>query len=188
MGTRRDSGVGGRQVGGSQGGGGRWAGSGEGRGTWGEPRAEEPRRPFLVHLKLSQGFTPPSPVRSVRTTLSQELLGDNIPQRGVYMSRGDRHKGTRRRWGALCVSPPLCLSITLHVWTSWGSRQGGTGRGAVLGSWYCSVDECVGPQVPGQAAQPASWVLGPVETRKNSRLLAVAQTPVAAESRRHSLC
>ena len=78
---------------------------------------------------------------------------------GVYMSRGDRHKGTRRRWGALRVPPPLCLSVTLHVWPSWGSRQGGTGRGAVLESWYCSVDECVGPQVPGQAAQPASWVL-----------------------------
>lgn len=134
--------------------GGVWGGAGHVGGA----RAEEPWRPFLVHLKASQGFTPPFPVRSVRTTLSQELLG-NIPQRGGFYVSGKQTQGDMEAVGSpLCPSAPLLVRHFARV-AFVGIQAGWYNRGAVLGSLCRSVDECVGPQVPGGVAQPASWVL-----------------------------
>ena len=58
-------------------------------------------------------FESVSGLRSVRTTLSQELLGDNIPQRGGFLCLGETDTREQGGGGEPCVSlrPSACPSL-----------------------------------------------------------------------------
>lgn len=113
----------------------------EGRKTWGA-QGGGALRPLSI-WKAASGL------RSVRTTLSQELLGHNIwLSLGFPMSQGERHKGTGG--GVLCTTllPPLLetyyfrrvafMGIQAEWYRPWGQGLWGLGGG---------VEEC-GPQGP----------------------------------------
>lgn len=110
------------------------------RGTWGAQGGGGPGGPCP--------FESVSGLRSVRTTLSQELLKHSTM--GVSYVSGERHKGTGRRWGSpVCPSAPLLvrhfarvafMGIQAEWYRPWGC----------LGVRCGGVEECVGPQVPGE--------------------------------------
>ncbi|XP_017919494.1 PREDICTED: uncharacterized protein LOC106503272 [Capra hircus] len=108
-------------------------------------------------------FESVSGLRSVRTTLSQELLGDNIPQRGVSYVSGRQTQGNREAVGSpVCPSAPLLVRLFARV-AFMGIQAEWYRPWGCLGVLVRRCRRVRGPAGPWRSC-PACF-LGPVETR-----------------------
>ena len=134
--------------------GGVWGGVGH----VGEARGRGALEAHSCPFESISGLHSPFPCQVCRDHFESGAFSQHSTTGGFFVS-GRQTQGDMEAVGSpVCPSAPLLVRHFARV-AFVGIQAGWYNRGAVLGSWCCSVDECVGLQVPGGAAQPAFWVL-----------------------------